>query len=116
MAYRIGRRNLQQTLTHWSKASSDGYGGDNWTTPELVKCRWEEITDETLTGFYQPADERVISRSVVYTFVRFVQGDYLYLGESIEANPTALVEAYVIRSVSAIPSLNGRNFEFVSLL
>jgi len=93
---------LPQKVTSWT-ATEDGYGGHNFGTPSVIDGRWEdrqvEIRDAT--------GSRYITKSVVYLNVDIAIGDYLYEGESTEADPTTLPTAHPVQQFSRIPDLRG---------
>jgi hypothetical protein len=116
MSYINPARNFPQKATYWAQSKQDGYGGETWVTPVIIACRWERITDETLSVAYKVAGETVVSRSVVFTETPLLQGAYLFLGETAEQNPSRLKGAYVIRSIVEIPFLDGTFSEYSSYL
>lgn len=111
-----GRRHLNQKATYWPKASDDGYGNSVSTSPQIVKVRWEDVTEEKFSVQYQFEGEVVISRAQVFTELALQEGGYIYLGETTESNPARVEGAFVIRKTATIPSLRGDRFENVSYL
>lgn len=110
-----GKYRFQKT-TYWSQATQDGFGGETWAAPIVIDCRWEVITDEMLSIAYRASGEDIVSRSVVYTPYLLEEGGYLYLGQSVEANPSRLQGAFVIRTSSIVPSVRNENNSFVAYL
>lgn len=109
-------RSFPHKATYWAQQAQDGFGGENWLDPVLIDCRWESMSLEVLSVAYKAIGEETIDDSVVYTRVPLKEGGYLYLGESAATNPTTVKKAYVIRSTSVVPSLNGRISEYTSRL
>lgn len=107
---------LPQKATYWAGQVPDGYGSSSWSTPVVLNVRWEDLTDEKLSAAYQVEGELVVSRSMVWTEQALKEGGYLFLGETVEPDPTSLDKAFVIRSVAVIPSLRGGSFENVAYL
>lgn len=105
MSYIRPTKYFPQKATYWSQTQQDGYGGEAWLSPIVIDCRWESATDEALSVAYKVSGEAVVSRSVVYTPAPVIEGGYLYLGETTEANPSRLKGAFVIRAVMMTPGL-----------
>lgn len=107
-----------QKATYWAKAADDGYGGSAFGTPVVLTVRWEERSEDVASG----TGELIRSHSVVWSENRLQEGGYLFLGESIEANPTIVTDAsgnqtaYPIRRIRSIPTVRGKSFENVSFL
>lgn len=93
---------LKQTGTYWSKGASDGYNAYSYGTPAAITCRWDDTSEE----FIDDTGERKISRAVIWTTTALVQGGYLYLGTSAATDPTAVTNAWMIRSVQRVGSVN----------
>jgi hypothetical protein len=85
-------------------------------SPVIISCRWESVTDETLSVAYKVPGETVVSRSIVYTPSPLVEGGYLYLGETTDANPSRLKGAFVIRAVMMTPGVRDTFREHVAHL
>jgi hypothetical protein len=107
-----------QKATYWSQKKQDGYGGETWEAPVLIDCRWENYEEERLSVSYRATGETVDSSAHVFTMIPLLEGGYLFLGESTEANPTrlrvGLRRAYVIRKVSGTPGLRGGYSEYIA--
>lgn len=116
MSYARSNRHFPHKATYWSQMRKDGYGGESWVAPVVVACRWDDATTEELSVAYKVSGESVISNAKVYTEDGLVQGGYLYLGESTEANPSRLKGAFVIRRVTSLASPTGRFFEHAAYL
>lgn len=104
-------RNLKQTLTHWA-ATPDGYGGYTFGAPSTIKCRWEERGElfRTLSG------EEVVSQAVVHLKSNVQEGDYVYLGETDEEDPTTLTTAYRVRRFTRTTDIRNLNVSRVAYL
>lgn len=109
-----------QKATYWGQKKQDGFGGETWDTPVLVDCRWENYTEETLSVAYRSEGETVVSNAHVFTTIPLLEGGYLFLGESTEADPSRLrvgnSRAYPIRKVSGTPGVRGGYMEHVAFL
>jgi hypothetical protein len=109
-----------QKATYWSQKKQDGYGGETWEIPILINCRWEDYSEETLSVAYRVESETVTSGAHVFTTFPLIEGGYLFLGETTEANPTRLkvgpLRAYAIRKTSGTPGVRGGYMEHVSFL
>lgn len=105
MSYINPAKYFPQKATYWSQKKQDGFGGEEWEPPVVISCRWESITDEALSPAYKVVGEAVVSRSTVYTPSPLIEGGYLYLGETTDANPSRLKGAFVIRAVMMTPGV-----------
>jgi hypothetical protein len=79
-----------QTAVYWATPISDGYGGNTYTTPIEISCRWEykqEVTTER-KGTAAHGEE-IISTAQVYVLQDVSKGEYLYLGglNELDSNP-----------------------------
>lgn len=92
---------LNQTATWWS-VTPDGYGGDKFALPTQIKCRWEE-RQEVFTSAVDRTEH--ISNAVIFADRDLAVGDYLLLGVSTLADPSALQEAFKIQRFDKIPDL-----------
>lgn len=84
---------LQDTITHWSSATIDGFGDLTFPAPAQILGRWQDDT----TLFQDLAGEEFISSSIVYTKTELQENDWLYLGTSAEANPQNQSGAFRVR-------------------
>jgi hypothetical protein len=97
----IAERGLLQDATAWVVAP-DGAGGDTFSAPVAVKCRWEDRAEK----FVGPLDrDEHISMAVVYVDRNLAVGDYLFQGVSVAANPSLVAGAYKIRRFDKTPDL-----------
>ena len=101
-----------QVATYWSVASVDNSGDPTFATPIAISVRWEQRT----VVFTTPAGEEKSSTDVVFVKQDMVEGDFLFLGTSVVADPTTVVAAKEIQGWSKIPELVGGEFERRALL
>lgn len=94
------RLSLNQAATHWI-ATPNGFGGYDFGTPTVIKCRWEEKA-ELIPGSIE------MSHAVVYVDRDMSPEDYLILGESTSITPST-DHANRIKSFKKVPDL--RNLE-----
>ena len=78
-------RNLKQAITRWT-VSTDGFGGFTFGIPETFHGRWEDRN----TTFRDNQGNEVVSNATVYLEKDVEVGDYLYCGESADADPTKI--------------------------
>ena len=74
-----------QTAVYWATPISDGYGGNTYTTPVEISCRWEykqEVTTER-KGTAAHGEE-IISTAQIYVLQDMSEGEVLYLGSKDE--------------------------------
>lgn len=95
------RGTLNQTATYWGNPEDDGYGGKTYDSPVTIAVRWEEKQEQFIT----PDSETKISQAVIRLDQDVDVGGYLLLGESAEADPETLQDAYRIMAFSKIPDL-----------
>jgi hypothetical protein len=93
-------RNLKQSATHWATVP-DGYGGYTYSTPKILRCRWENKQEV----FRKPNGDESVSEAVVYLDAKVEVGDLLYLGETTAADPYTLTGVYEVRQYNESPDL-----------
>lgn len=101
---RVQDKARRQDATWWS-VSPDGFGGDAFSAPKLIKVRWE-IRAETFIGSIDRKE--LISDAVVFLGEDVSVGDYLALGDFTNpavANPTTLPEAFKIQKYDEFTDL-----------
>ena len=96
-----------QQATYWGQPVPTGYGGHEFDIPEVIRCRWEQKTEE----FIDKKGATKLSQAVVYVDQDVEVGGYLYLGDTSEADPTALKEALPIQRYAKVPDI--RAVEYV---
>lgn len=100
---------LLESATWWRVTGGDGFGGDQFATPVLVKCRWEN-KQETYIG--QIDRRELISKAVVYLDTDVSVGDYLAPGDlTATSSPVGVATAYKVQRYSKTPNL--RNLDYV---
>lgn len=99
------------TITHWSTAAN-GFGGFTFGAPNVINGRWEQRSEL----FRTPQGEEKVSEAVVFVEEDLEEGDYLYLGESSEVDPTSLVGAFRIQRFVRIPGLRRLRVQRKALL
>jgi hypothetical protein len=108
-----------ETVTCWVQTGQDGFGGDLWASPVVIKCRWEDAQVEHLSGAYNSPGEEEISNARVYTADPLHIGWYLLRGVSNEANPSrieTIPKAFIIRSTTQIKTVDGDYSQNLALL
>lgn len=98
-------------VTRWV-ATPDAYGGFTFGAPTTQDGKWED----TAEAFKTPTGETIVSKAVVYLTSDVSIGDYLYLGTSIAADPTALSGAYRVEVFQKSPDLRRARVERKAVL
>lgn len=97
----VADRALKQTATLW-RVSPDKFGGDLFSAPEVILCRWVDKAEK----FISPLDSNeYTSNSIVHVQTNMLPGDYLFLGETDQTDPTELPGAFKIQRFDKIPNL-----------
>ena len=99
-------RRYKQTATYWSVSGTSSSGDPSFATPVSIKVRWEQRT----AVFTRPNGEEASSSSVVFVKQDMVEGDFLFLGTSVLADPND-VASQKVQGFSKIPELVGNEFE-----
>lgn len=94
-------RNLTQKITRWT--STRTFGGITFGTPENIKGLWEDRREL----FIGTTGKEDVSKSIIAVDRAVVVGDYLFLGESTETNPTGLAAASEVKAVKEMFDLRG---------
>ncbi len=117
-------RNLRQTATYWGPGvGTDIYGAQAFAEPVQLNCRWED----TAELFIDKTGVEVASKSKVFFADDISLEGYLYLGESTEEDPRAVLggldddgltqgRAFEIRMVKRIPDLKAVKTMYVAFL
>jgi len=93
---------LNQTATWWARIGQDGYGKPLFSAPVSLPCRWEEgRTLDRGEGY-----EMEVRSARVFLSSSVSVGDYLYSGESTEADPLGVDGAGEIKGAPRIPSID----------
>lgn len=98
---------LKQSATYWAVTGVNNSGGPTFAAAVAVKVRWEQRT----AVFTRPNGEEASSTSVVFVKQDMSEGDFLFLGTSVVADPHTLAAAKEIQGFSKIPQLIGSEFE-----
>ena len=96
---------LNQDVTHWSTIP-DGYGGFVFTTPVVLGGRWQkkrEIIDRFGAG------QEAVSAAQVFIDTDIDEGDYLFEGASVVADPSTLDGAFQVKKYEAVTDLRNIN-------
>jgi hypothetical protein len=98
-------RGLNQEVTHWG-TTPDGYGGFTFTTPIVLNGRWEKkrmLLDRFGSG------QETHSEAQVFIDTDIVEGDYLFQGTSVVADPSTLDGAFQVKKYEAVTDLRNIN-------
>ncbi len=94
-------RHLRQDATYWKSTGADSSGDPSFAAPKAVKVRWEDRT----AVFTNAAGEAAQAASVVFVKEDMSTKDFLFLGTSTTADPTAVAGSREIQGFSKIPHL-----------
>ena len=97
-------RHMSQNATYWSPAGNDGFGGVSYGAPVTLSCRWQD----SAVLFRDSKAREATSSAIVYTDSPVSNQGYLFLGTSVEVDPTEVAGAFEIRQNSKSPSLSGQ--------
>lgn len=100
-------RGYKQTATYWGSPTPNGSGGFSYAAPVTLNVRWEDKAVQ----YSDPSGEINVSKSEVFVPSDVEIGGYLYLGTSVNADPTAVAGAYEIKQVHKIPDLRNARAE-----
>jgi hypothetical protein len=89
--------------TYWGSPSRDGWGSVTFDAPMVLDVRWENIAERVLS--YK--GEEFVSRAVIWVKIDLELGGYLFLGESVSADPTSLADAFEIRMIHEVHDFRG---------
>jgi len=109
---RLLKKMLKQTAVYWPLTSVefDGYGQPVPSTPIEIKVRWEDVCEE----FLDANGTMQLSKAKVYVDRDVEVGGILMLGELSsgvdESNPKENDDAWEIRRVEKLPTLNAKEF------
>jgi len=100
-------RYLKQTITYWAFASgTNAWNDEAFVTPVTLSGRWETTTDR----FMDLEGNEVVSNSIVYLNQDVTERGFLYLGESVAADPKEVQGAYPIRKFQKVPTFRLGDF------
>jgi len=101
-------RNLREYATIWEVTSESVYEGIQVSTPQVIKCRWEDqaVLFRLITG------EEVVSRAIVYVDRDVDIGTYMAYGDYKEVlDPTTLDTAFRVRQTEKKNNLRATEVE-----
>lgn len=97
-------RKLKHSATWWA-ATPDGYGGNTFVAPVLIKCRWED-NQQLLRDTGTIITKEQSSQAVVFVDRAVSIGDYLCKGDlTASADPTAVQGAYPVQNYGKVTDL-----------
>lgn len=94
-------RHLRQDATYWKALAPDASGDPTFAAVKAVKVRWEERT----AVFTNAAGEEAQAAAVVFVKEDMSPGDFLFLGTSTVADPTAVSGSREVQGFSKLPHL-----------
>jgi len=96
---------LKQTATYWAPSAVSGvYQTKTWTTPAVILVRWEDKRER----FTDRGGEELVSNAVVYLNQEVLEGGFLFLGTSVDANPRNVSKAFPIKKFENTPGLKNQ--------
>ena len=105
-------RDFPQTITLWS-ALPDGYGGNTFAAPVLIKGRWEEKQ----VMYYNAQGDEVQSKAVVYLDTDAAIGDYIAQGDHTgTAVATNFAGSFPVMQFRKSPDLRQHEYERKAIL
>ena len=92
---------------YWAPASFDGYD-ETLGSPVQVKCRWDEISEEYLNV----ADEKVVSKAVIYPNMTPEYGGYFWKG-ALSGVPSGDPKSFAERigGIQVVTKIRNADFE-----
>jgi hypothetical protein len=91
---------LPQKCTYWT-STPDGFGGYTYGAPLVIDCRWQEAAEK----FLGMRGLEEISRAVVFIDHDMNVNDWVYLGETVAADPSLVEGAFQVRAFRSVPDL-----------
>ena len=104
---------LGQVATLWSITGVDGGGDPTFAAPRTINVRWESRINQNLDsrGEHQRSGTAETSAAFVYLAEDVKEGDYVFLGTSVIANPRSVLNAFRVKAFEKTPSYNSSMFE-----
>jgi len=103
-------RMRKQTAVYWAYTSTDEYGVKQVGSPVLIKCRWEDKSEE----FLDSHGERQMSNAVVYVDRDTPIGGILMLGVLADITDSTNIKendgAWEIRKFDKLPTFKATEF------
>ena len=106
---------MKDNISYWAVTSTlDTYGKPTFTAPIIILGRWEDKV-ELITD---AAGREIRARARVWFLQDIFIGDYVKLGSfsSGENDPTLVSEAYEIKDVRIVRSMDGDETERIGFL
>lgn len=85
-------RHLRHAITWWESNPGD-FGNPVFSAPVIIPGRWSDVSEQ----FYDLRGRETVSRAKVTLGQEVKPGDFLYWGESAEANPHDVPGAHQVR-------------------
>lgn len=89
---------LTDTCTYWAPSTKDEYGKKTFAAPVTYDCRFKFIDQQIVAG----TGEIKMAQCEVWFEENAIVGGYLYNGESTEADPFDVDNAYEIMRFETI--------------
>lgn len=103
------KRNLRETITVWTVASTDVYDKPTYTR-STVKGRWEDKQVKTI----DVNGKEIVSYALVFVDTDVIIGSYLYQGTSTATSPVS--GSREVANFAKIPSIKGTQYERKAIL
>ena len=100
-------KHQKEQTTFWSATGADASGDPSFAAPKGIRTKWEERQ----AVFTNAAGEEASAGAVVFVSEDMKAGDFLLLGVSTVADPTAVADSREIQGWSKIKQLSGSAYE-----
>ena len=99
---------LTEQATYWEFLGADDFGGSLFKSPILVSVRWEDKSSLMVDADGQ---ERTTKSMIWYDIPEDIPvNSFLALGdETAESDPKILVNAYLVKEVSSMLDVSGKD-------
>ena len=113
MFQRLIARRLIHQITAWSLIEGE-YGSLEFEAPQQFQGRWRDVAEL----FVSPRGREEVSNSrvIVPDDFEVKVGDYLFFGETTEADPRDQTNAYPIRQIRRVANLTGNAYLKTAIL
>lgn len=102
-----------QQAAYWARGAVDSHGVYSYAEPVLIKCRWDDATEE----FRDKKGQTCYSSAVVYPDRAMGIGDCLLLTNELpETSDPKSVKGLEIQAFNKIPTLNGKQTLYIAYL
>ena len=113
-------RMRRQDAIYWAAPVPTGYGKWSYTAPVAIKVRWEDVAEE----FMDPANQRLVSKSLVYVGQVMQPNEWLKLGVLVpedeegetDTDPTKEPDAFRIRQFAQVPNIRNTETLYMAYL